>query len=136
MKVEIQAKNGDTKVVDLNRRKAIHERCLNCVGWFPSEIQTCELTSCPLYPYRFGNGKQDAKARRKAIRKYCLWCSGGKPSEVTECPISDCPLYAFRKQRLDRSVEIDLAIENHHIGHLFEASEADNMVNDDEKIHF
>ena len=32
MKVKILSKNGP-KVVDLNRRKAIRERCLNCAGW-------------------------------------------------------------------------------------------------------
>jgi len=134
MKVRIQTKNGDTKVVDLNRRKAIRERCLNCAGWHHFEIRECECTKCPIHPYRSGNGNQNAKARGKAIRKFCLGCSGGKHSEVTKCPATDCPLFAFRKRGLDRSVEFYLTLEKLHIDHLLKASRADSMVRDDENI--
>lgn len=36
MKVRIMGKDG-RKIVDLNRRKAIPERCLNGKGWYPRE---------------------------------------------------------------------------------------------------
>ncbi len=111
MKVAIQNKDGNLKVVDLNRRKAVRERCINCSGWHYSRIRNCKFNICPLHPYRSGNGKQDAKAREKSIRKYCLWCSGGKHSEVTKCPVPDCPLYVFRKKRLDEPLKVELTIE-------------------------
>ena len=115
MKIKLQTKDGTYKIKDINRRKAIRERCLNCSGWELRQVRNCEITKCRLHPFRKRNDKQDAKARGKAIKAYCLWCSGGKPSEVTKCPVPDCPLFAFRKQRLDRSVEIDSAIKKHPI---------------------
>jgi len=115
MKVFVQTKDGHNRVKDLNRRKSIRELCLNCCGWTSSEVRKCKHIKCALHLYRTGNGNQNAKAREKAIRAYCLWCSGGKPSEVTQCPVPDCPLFAFRKQRLDRSVEIDSAIKKRPI---------------------
>ena len=36
MKVRIRGKDGH-KIANLNRRKAILERCLNCKGWYPKE---------------------------------------------------------------------------------------------------
>ena len=54
MRVSILSKNG-LKIVNLNRRKAIRERCLNCSCWRPQELTNCTLTDCPLYPYRTGN---------------------------------------------------------------------------------
>ena len=81
MKIAILGKNGLT-LIDLDRRKAIRERCLNCSSWIPKEASNCSFHNCPLYPYRMAKGKQNAKARRKAIRKYCLWCMSGKPSDI------------------------------------------------------
>jgi hypothetical protein len=107
MKVKIQTKDGSNEVKDLNRRKAIRERCRNCSAWCLAKVRNCEFAECTLHPYRTGNGKQDAKAREKAIREYCLWCSVGKHSEVTKCSVPDCPLYVFRKQRLNEPLKID-----------------------------
>ena len=111
MNVRIQTKNGSYKIINLNRRKAIRERCLNCSGWQLSQIRNCEITKCKLHPFRTGIGKQDPNARLKAIRENCLWCSGGKRSEVNLCQIKDCPLFAYRKKGIDRSVEINLMLE-------------------------
>ena len=48
MKVSILRKNGH-EVVDLNRRRAIRERCcLNCSGYSPKEVTNCEFTDCPI----------------------------------------------------------------------------------------
>ena len=105
MKVKILSKNGP-KVVDLNRRKAIRERCLNCAGWLHKEVTDCAFTDCPLYPFRSGQGKQNAKGRSKAINKYCLWCMNGQYGEVSRCPSIDCSLFPYRKTRTDRSTEI------------------------------
>jgi len=114
MKVQILGKNG-LKIVDLNRRKAIRERCLNCSGWHYKDVANCEFTDCQLFPFRSGEGRQDAKARAKAIREYCLWCCVGQPGEVARCPASDCPLFSFRKTQTDRSREIKFLPKTPHI---------------------
>lgn len=119
MKVQIAGKNG-SKIVDLNRRRAIREYCLNCSGWILKEVRECEFTDCPLYPYRQGNGKHIPKARAKAIRKHCLWCMNGQRKEVELCPSTDCSLYPYRKVRIDRSVEIKSESEIDHIDASFE----------------
>jgi hypothetical protein len=115
MKVAIQNKDGHLKVVDLNRRKAIRERCLNCSGWCFSDVRECKFTECVLHIYRTGNGKQVAKAREKAIREYCLWCCACKRKGVTQCKAVDCPLFAFRKKRIDKSVKFYLTTKKGHI---------------------
>ena len=119
MKVSILGKNGP-KVVDLNRRKAIRERCLNCAGWYHKEVTNCTFSDCPLYPYRSGQGKQNAKDTAKAIRKYCLWCMNGQHGEVSKCPSMDCPLFPYRKTKTDRATEIKSLPKNSHIQAIFE----------------
>ena len=113
---------GGLRVVDLNRRKAIHQRCLNCSCWIPSEVIGCSFTDCPLFPFRTGKEKQDPKARRKAIRKYCLWCMAGQNSEVAKCVSRICSLFAFRMSGIDRSVEINSEPKTERIEPLFEAN--------------
>lgn len=105
MKVTIMSKGG-LKVVDLNRRKAIREKCMNCSCWIPSEVMNCSFSDCPLYPFRAGQGKQEAKKREAAIRRYCIWCMAGKAKEVPKCISTTCPLFPYRMTRIDRSVEI------------------------------
>ena len=114
MKVSIMSKDG-LRVVDLNRRKAIHQRCLNCSCWIPSEVTGCASTDCPIFPFRSGKGKQDPKARGKAIRKYCLWCMAGQRSEVVKCVSKTCPLFPYRLKRIDHSVEIVSEEKSAHI---------------------
>ena len=119
MSVSILGKNGP-KVVNLNRRKAIRERCLNCAGWFHKEVTNCTFTDCPLHPFRSGQGKQNAKTRSKAIRKYCLWCMNGQHGEISKCPSKDCPLFFYRKTKTVRSTEIKSLPKNSHIQAIFE----------------
>lgn len=114
MKYQILRKDG-LEVVDLNRRMAIHERCLNCSGWIPSEVTDCTFTDCHLFTFRTGNEKQSPKKRKEAIRKYCLWCMNGQSSEVKKCVSQTCPLFAYRLKEIDRSVEIDSKLEKVHI---------------------
>ena len=105
---KILSKQG-LKTVSLNRRRAIRERCLNCSGWFPGEVTECIFDDCPLYSFRSGQGKQDAKARLKAIRGYCSWCMAGmRPSD---CVVVHCPLYCYRKVKPERPA----LPENEHI---------------------
>jgi hypothetical protein len=118
MKVAIFGKNG-LKEVDINRRKAIREKCLNCAGWFHKEVTNCTFTDCPLFPYRSGQGRQNAKARSKAIRKYCLWCMNGQHGEISKCPSTDGSLFPYRKTRTDRSTEIKSLPKNSHIRAIF-----------------
>jgi hypothetical protein len=40
MKVRIQSKNG-SKIINLNRRKAIRKKCINCSGRIPKEVSNC-----------------------------------------------------------------------------------------------
>lgn len=116
MKVKIQSKNGH-KVVDLNRRKAIRERYLNCKGWYPKEVSSCSQINCHLYLFRLGIGEQDSKLREKTIRRSCLNCMNKQPGEVSKCTIPDCPLFPYQNRELDRSVEIDSEAQNTHIEH-------------------
>ena len=120
MKAKIQTKNG-YKVIDLNRRKAIREKCLNCSGWIPKEVSNCDFVDCPSYPFRSGRGKQNPKLREKAIRKYCLWCMCNQRSEVSKCVSRDCPLSPFRQNGIDRSSNIKSLLKNDHIGAVSEA---------------
>ena len=114
MRIGIQGKNGH-KVVNLNRRKAIRERCLNCAGWYPKEITNCNFVDCPLYSYRSGKEKQNVKARTRAIREYCQWCSNESRTEAGKCVVRDCPLFSYRLSIVDRSREIVSLPEKHHI---------------------
>ncbi len=114
IKVKIACKYNH-KVININRRKAIRERCLNCSGWSRSEVQGCLIRSCTLFHYRKGTGKQDAKARNKAIRDYCLWCSLDQRFEMLECTARDCPLFPFRKSSLDRSIDLALNSKTSYI---------------------
>jgi hypothetical protein len=94
MEAKIRSKNG-LKKIRLNRRKAIHERCLNCSDWHAKEVIECHFVNCPLHPFRTGRGKQNAKNRSKAIKAFCLWCMNGQVREVTKCTVSDCALFSF-----------------------------------------
>lgn len=87
----------------LNRRRSIHQKCLNCSGWIPKEVTSCSFKDCPLYSFRTGRGKQDSQARSKAIRDYCLWCMGNQVGEVSKCLSLDCPLFVYRKGKMERA---------------------------------
>lgn len=89
----------------LSRRKAIRERCLNCVCWHTAEVRNCHHVNCPLHPFRMGKGKQIAKERTKAIKAYCLECMNGQKGEVNKCPSTSCSLYPYRKGAVERPHE-------------------------------
>jgi hypothetical protein len=97
--VEIQAKDGH-KMIELNRRRTIRERCLNCSGWSWKEVAECTLKDCQLHPFRTGVGRQDSKKRTKAIRDYCAWCMSTEQS--ARCVVRDCPLWCYRKSTVER----------------------------------
>lgn len=115
MRFMVLGKNGP-EVMNLNRRQAIRERCMNCVGWIPKEVRICDFTWCALHPYRMGTGKQDAVERAVAVRLYCLDCCLDQPNEVRLCPCLDCSLYPFRHHKIDRSVEIKSVAKKSDIG--------------------
>ncbi len=104
MKVEILSKEG-TKKIDLNRRKAIHEKCINCSCWSSYKVTKCKLNDCQLHPFRTGREKQNAKDRSMAIREYCMWCAADQHVEVVKCVGRYCPLFAYRLSTTDKSVE-------------------------------
>ena len=103
MKTQIIGKDR-LKDVNLNRRKAIHLRCLNCSGWHPQEVTDCISNNCSLHPYRLGKGNQDATKRQKAIREYCLRCMNKQKVEVTKCTSVNCSLFAYRKGSVNKSM--------------------------------
>jgi len=110
----IITKNG-IKSVNLNRRKAIRENCLNCSGWSYADVAGCPFDKCSLYPFRLGRGKQDALARSKAIRSYCIWCMNGQSFEVGKCTSVHCPLHIFlRKNKSNFKIQEEV-IENEKI---------------------
>jgi hypothetical protein len=105
MIVLIKSKDGHKKI-NLNRRKTIHEKCLNCSGWHPGDVAECTLKKCNLYPFRTGRGKQNSKDRSKAIKAHCLWCMNDQVGEITKCPSSDCALFAFRKRCYIKAIKL------------------------------
>lgn len=105
MRVKIWRK-GRHEIVDLNRRRAIREKCLDC-SESPVDVRHCEFKNCELYQFRSGQGKQDAKVRSKMIKQFCLWCMNGQRSEVTKCPSKYCSLFPFRQTKIDRSVDLN-----------------------------
>jgi hypothetical protein len=119
MKVSITSKTG-IREVTINRKRAIHEKCLNCTSWHPKELMNCKLDDCPLHPFRSGKGKQDSKARRKAIRAYCLECMNGRKGEVRKCSSSGCSLFIYRNGGLARGQNTRSFHKYSHIGTDFE----------------
>lgn len=105
MKKRIHSKTGN-KIIRLNRRKAIREKCLNCSAWSYKQVELCPFLDCFLYPYHSGKGRQDPKARFKAIRQYCIWCCKNNQTEVRKCPAQYCPLHVYRRGRPDISPEM------------------------------
>lgn len=96
------SKHG-TRLTKLNRRKAIHERCLNCSGWINKEVSNCTHERCKLHPFRTGKGKQNATARNRAIKGYCLDCMNDQTGEVGKCTVKTCSLFIYRKGALDKA---------------------------------
>ena len=83
--------------------KVIRLRCLNCVGFEPSRVRSCDFTWCALHPYRFGRGPKTWPATsgkrysaRQAIKRHCLWCCLDSHHEVRLCPADDCPSWKWR----------------------------------------
>ena len=112
MKMKVESKNGH-KVISLNRRKAIREKCLNCSSWSTKEVANCQLKNCHLYPYRICTSKQNPAKHSKAIRNYChKSCMDGQFHEVKVCPSPDCSLYPYRHFKVDKSVEITTERKN------------------------
>lgn len=114
MKATIHSRDG-LKTVNLTRRRASREKCLNCSGWSLKEVEGCTFRDCSLFPFRMGRGKQDARARNKAIRAHCKWCMAGDVYEVKRCTSPHCPLFAFRGVRADNSQKCPSLLKKHHI---------------------
>lgn len=118
MKAIIMTKDG-LKLTSLNRRRAIHEKCLNCSAWRVQQVTACTKAKCSLHPYRNGMGKHDSRARNKAIKEYCLWCMNRRKGDVTKCQSMHCPLYIFRKGRSSRAGNPAEFDENRQIDGIF-----------------
>jgi hypothetical protein len=128
MKTEIQSKDGP-KVVNLNRRRAIREKCLNCSGWSLKEVEECSFKdTCSLFAYRMGRGKQNAKARNQAVSSYCTWCMAGNVYEVKRCTAPHCAFFVFRGSKADAPQKCPSLSKNAHIEVSFEANSLHPMV--------
>jgi hypothetical protein len=46
--------NGEFIEVKLTALRAIRKMCIECMGFFYSEIDGCLSPNCPLFPYRYG----------------------------------------------------------------------------------
>lgn len=112
MKTKIMSKDGGSKIVDLNRRKAIREKCLNCVGWEVHRANACDDNGCHLHPFRTAAGKQNAQDRSRALREYCHWCTNRK---VSLCVSPLCPLHAFTKFGMESGQKSVSLLENDDI---------------------
>jgi hypothetical protein len=126
MEAKIISKNGGHDTINLNRRKAIRQRCLNCRCWEVQSVNNCEHNDCDLYPFRTGRGKQNAKDRTKAIMNYCRWCTNG---HISQCGDSHCTLYLFRKSKLDSSIISTSFLQNGNIeSHLNDKKESPDII--------
>lgn len=81
---------------NMSRRNAVRLKCLDCSGYECNEVTNCNITDCPLYSFRSGAGKQDAKARDMAIKAYCLYCMNDQPREIALCISPYCSLFPYR----------------------------------------
>ena len=105
MRIQTNIK-GTIEAVNINRRKAIKLKCLDCSGGYHAEVKNCPLTDCPLYEFRTGEGKQDADKRNKAIRSKCMECTCGQRNEIRECVNVWCALWPYRMANVDKSIAI------------------------------
>lgn len=109
---------GAFKIIPYTRKRAIGYYCRECVGFIYSEVVSCTMKECPLFPYRLGkmpDGKS-AHDRSKAIKNHCLECCGGDWDYLKQCPSILCPTHPFRLpgNRTDTSSLIPAKqIENH-----------------------
>ncbi len=76
--------------------KAIRYRCHDCLPENADSVTHCDLSDCPLHPYRMGKKTAEAHSRMKAIRRYCLECCAGQANEVRLCVCPDCSLFEYR----------------------------------------
>ncbi len=107
MKATILGKNGPMPV-DLNRRRAARERCLQCTAWSSGAVSRCSHADCSLHPFRTGRGKQDPASRATAIREYCLWCMADNRNEVRLCPTETCALWGYRLARASHGLNSEI----------------------------
>ncbi len=59
--------NTDVRIRPL--LKAIKDRCLDCCAGNKNEIKLCELTGCPLYPYRTGRIPSPKSTQKPQIKR-------------------------------------------------------------------
>jgi hypothetical protein len=81
---------------------AVRHKCLDCCAESAAEAKLCPVTTCPLWPYRFGRFPKDHKGSKsvlKPINRKCRDCAPevikGKP-EWQACIKKCCPLWHLR----------------------------------------
>ena len=76
-------KNQNTIVSIATPLKAIRAKCLDCSGGSRAGVDACEVTGCPLWPYRLGKlaWKREMSEEEKARRREEFNRRLGRPTE-------------------------------------------------------
>lgn len=97
--VKIRTARG-IEVINLSARKAILARCQECSGFSHQDRINCKHSTCKLFPYRKGTGKNAESPTHRptpTIRNYCKDCQNTIFNEVVRnCTDCFCSLYTFR----------------------------------------
>lgn len=68
----------------MTRAKAIQKHCFDCAGGSAKEVTMCELTDCPLWPYRTGQSLESKVYLRRMAKYGSLADSINKSSHILE----------------------------------------------------
>ncbi|MCP4651224.1 MAG: hypothetical protein GY853_14245 [PVC group bacterium] len=75
---------------------AIRRECLACCSGSSKEVSLCPITTCALYPLRFGKKSKSKQTTLQAIKQKCRDCGEGTAKAVRECEFIDCALFQYR----------------------------------------
>lgn len=88
----------------LTPMKAIRAKCLDCSAGSSNEVKLCQVTNCPLFPYRFGKNpnlqKERTPAQLEALRNgRVAFESVDNSVHSPENPATEGKLYPRHKNR-------------------------------------
>jgi hypothetical protein len=81
--------------------QSIRRKCLDCSCYQPSEVQLCPVTTCALWPFRFGRDPQPSRNRGFAkppghTEQITSDPAGGYPTSPPLSPSLDSSVYTER----------------------------------------
>ena len=100
IKMNITGKNGQPKLVDMNRRKAARLKCYDCSAFNWAEVDRCEFTECTLYPYRQGKCPGSSGERNAASGITVPGAALGQPMKYQNALPLIAPCGPFGKLKL------------------------------------